>query len=173
MTNDEIIDRILEREGEAFTNRPSDRGGPTKFGITQRAWSEYLELGRPPVITAALPRHVRDIAEHNARDFYRAMHVEPFAWVECNSVRELVIDCSVNHGRGRAIRWLQAAADVAPDGAIGPMTRAAVNLPVVPVYARLLSTRFKFYAQIASDQPNDPDLPNLRGWINRACEFIR
>jgi lysozyme family protein len=172
MTNDQIVDAIIRREGgDQYTDRPSDRGGPTKFGITQRAWNHYLSTFIPVI---GYPMHVRDLTLEKAREFYEREHVAPFAWIADDSLRELAIDSSVNHGRGRATKWLQQSAKVTLDGVIGPKTRAAVNTRPGAVYVALLRLRFAFYALIASDQlPADPDLPNLRGWINRACEFIR
>ena len=34
MTDDDIIDGIIRREGSTYTNDPADPGGPTKYGIT-------------------------------------------------------------------------------------------------------------------------------------------
>jgi lysozyme family protein len=175
VTNDQIIDEIIRREGgDQFTDRPSDRGGPTKYGITQKAWDDYLNA-HGYARDATLPPFVRDIDRTAARHFYFAMHVTPFVWIVDDALRELVVDCSVNHGRTRATRWLQLAAGVEPDGVIGPKTRAAANTSSAhELYVDILRRRFRFYALIASDQlPADPDLPNLRGWIARACEFIR
>ena len=31
-----LINEIINREGRKFTNLPADKGGPTKFGITQK-----------------------------------------------------------------------------------------------------------------------------------------
>ena len=42
MTDSEIISAILVREGGGrYTDVPADRGGPTKYGITQAALAEY------------------------------------------------------------------------------------------------------------------------------------
>ena len=42
MTDNEIVDEILRREGwPKYTNLAADRGGPTKGGITLGAWREY------------------------------------------------------------------------------------------------------------------------------------
>lgn len=171
MTISEIIDELIRREGgDKYTDRPSDRGGPTKFGVTQKAWDDYRQ--RHP--TLALPALVRNLDRTDAVDFYRAEHVEPFAWILYNDLLNLIVDCSVNHGKSRATKWLQEAARVQADGVIGPVTRAAVNAAPETAYQRVLVRRFQFYALIVTDQgPNDPDLPNLRGWINRACEFVR
>lgn len=34
MTIDQLIDDVIAREG-GYTNHPADRGGPTRWGITQ------------------------------------------------------------------------------------------------------------------------------------------
>ena len=181
MTNDQIIDAILRREGSAYTNRKSDRGGPTKYGITQKSWEPHRDRLAKRGDWPSL--HVCDLTESEARLFYISEHVAPFAWLKDDNLRELLVDCSVNHGTRRATIWLQQAAGVKADGVIGPVTRAAVKPRAetfgdysnhLRLHRDVLRTRFKFYATIASDQlPADPDLPNLRGWINRACEFIR
>lgn len=38
---DKMIDDIIRREGE-YVDHPNDRGGPTKYGITQKTLSQYL-----------------------------------------------------------------------------------------------------------------------------------
>jgi hypothetical protein len=47
VTSRELFDRaievVLEHEGEAYTDNPLDRGGPTKFGIAQR-WNPDLDV---------------------------------------------------------------------------------------------------------------------------------
>jgi lysozyme family protein len=170
--DDLMINAILKREGSTFTDDPADRGGATKYGITQRAWTEALRTQH--VIDRGV-LDVRDLTEQLAREFYRAMYVQPLAWIDDLELRELVIDCAVNHGAERAVKWMQRAAGcMAVDGVIGPETRKLVNtFPARTLRALILIARFKFYAQIATDQmPMDPDAKFLRGWINRACEFI-
>ena len=42
---DDLITEIMKAEGwDKYTNDPADRGGPTKWGITLKAWSEYHGL---------------------------------------------------------------------------------------------------------------------------------
>lgn len=164
-----IVDDILRREGSAFTDHPNDRGGPTKYGITQSAWDSYVAR-RPDRVGTRL---VSGLTEPMAREYYEAEHVTPWAPLQDAELRALLADCSVNHGPGRAVRWLQSAlagADV--DGRLGPQTVGLANR-TPGAYAAVLRTRFRFYAQIATDQANDPDAVFLRGWINRACEFVR
>jgi lysozyme family protein len=178
LNDTQIIDAVLRREGSSFTDDPKDRGGATKYGITQSAWAKYItaKLDR-----RAYPNHVRDLTEANAREFYKTEYCDAFAWVASSKLRALVIDCAINHGTYRTVRWVQIASGLPDDGIVGPQTRAAFEAPRTfgeyvrhdTVYAAVLKTRFQFYAQIATDQANDPDVRFLRGWIARACEFIR
>ena len=173
MNTTELLDDILRREGSEHTNHPNDRGKSTKFGITQRAWSEY----RTRHAMFSTPQEVKFITEAEARRFYLMVHIEPLEWMLHDELRALYIDIAINHGPSRAAKWLQAAANVKVDGRIGPITKRAVNAKSDgKLYAELLKTRFRFYAQIATDQRTDtrpdPDSIFLRGWISRACEFI-
>lgn len=168
LSNTRILNDILRREGSEFTDRPSDRGGPTKFGITQSSWDDY-RLTRP-----ALPVSVRDIDRMDAERFYLNEYIKPLEWLEAERLHALMVDCAVNHGKHRAVSWLQEIVGVKVDGIDGERTIRATKLwSPRELYAALLRRRFNFYAEIASDQlPADPDLPNLRGWISRATEFI-
>lgn len=173
MYADAIIDEILRREGSAYINDPHDRGGPTKYGITQKSWDAYRERHKKVIDGLAIPEFVRNIDRDDAVAFYRTEYVAPFEWIMDERLLGLVVDCAVNHGKHRVSTWLQEAAGVTVDGVVGPITKAAVNAAPELVYRRLLKRRFKFYAEIATDQqPVDPDAKFLRGWINRACEFI-
>ena len=40
MTVEEIIEGIIHKEG-GYVNHPNDRGGPTKYGVTQKTLSRY------------------------------------------------------------------------------------------------------------------------------------
>src|SRR5690606_41674791 len=57
-----IIDDIIRREGTAYTEHPSDRGGATKYGITQSTWDDYW-MWQYAEDGSELPANVRDITE--------------------------------------------------------------------------------------------------------------
>lgn len=166
-----LIDDIIEREGDQFTDDPADRGGATKYGITQRSWDKYTQqhISKLPHVA-----YVRDLDELRAREFYRVMYVQPLAWIDDLALRELVLDSAVNCGAERVVKWLQRASGcIAVDGIIGPETRARVNNYGNPtaLYPLILIARFKHYAKLVKTDPTQ--LRFIEGWVNRACEFIR
>lgn len=160
-----IINAILRREGSAFTDHPADRGGPTKYGITQRAWESYRMRRR----AFRAPEHVRDLTETDARAFYFSEYIVPWSWIMNSKLRELVIDSAVNHGESRAAKWLQEAAGVTVDGIVGPKTRVAVNSDSIETKRAFFKRRAMFYVDIVLR--DNTQLVFLRGWMNRLLEF--
>lgn len=161
LTCDDIIDGIIGREGRAYTNDPSDRGGPTRYGITQATLSDYL--GRP-----AMAAEVSALTEDRARDIYLTLFiVRPrFGEIADDRLRALAVDCGVLHGRRRAAQWLQDLVGVKADGAIGEITLRAVNKTDPHALAvKLLCRRQQFLADLV--QHDSSQLVFLEGWVNR------
>ena len=166
MTDDDIIDGILEREG-AFVDRPEDRGGPTKFGVTARTLSTW----RGRVVTAA---DVAALTPEEAREIYRRVYLDRTGlWGIPNvPLRALLLDCAVNHGPGDAIRWLQRALRVTPvDGALGSQTLGALDASDQRrVYLSVCAQRVRRYGDLITRQPSQAIFAS--GWMNRAAGFI-
>lgn len=176
-----IIDAILKREGwPRYTNRPSDRGGPTKGGITL----DTLTAWRKRPVTAA---DVEALDEAEVRAIYQSRYIDGpgFAGITDADLRALVIDSGVNHGPGRASTWLQDAVnDVAgrpllkADGAVGPKTLSAVNsADAGGLWRSVFAARMRFYGQIITGDARkrgrtEDDALNAAGWLNRLSEFI-
>lgn len=177
MTTEQILDDIIRREGRVYTNHPADRGGPTRFGVTQATLAAWR--GRP--VSA---REVAELDENEARQIYRRRYVaDPgFEAVQDDRLRALLVDTAVLHGPGRAVRWLQVVLGVTPDGALGPKTRAALAHAGAPaVYYALVAERGRALVALAlsdvatkqflSKHPH-VQLQFLRGWTNRVWEFL-
>lgn len=128
MTVDAMIDGILAREG-GYVDHPSDPGGRTNFGITERVARAHGYTG-----------HMRNLTKELARTIYRREYVEKPGFLGIAEidpvVAEEVIDSGVNAGQKRAALWFQQALnvlnrrgvdykDIAADGIIGPGTLAA------------------------------------------------
>lgn len=129
MTIDELIEEVIAREG-GYSNHPADRGGPTRWGITQAVARQHGFTGDMRVFprdeAAAIYRRIywlhprfADIADH-----------APVLAAE-------LFDTGINMGPAVAARFLQRALnalncnekdypDLGVDGAIGPATLAAL-----------------------------------------------
>jgi lysozyme family protein len=132
---DAIIARVIARESAEFTNHPHDSGGPTKYGITQGALSEYL--GRPATVA-----EVQNIDAVQATEFYWHKQVRQPKFDGIVSISELVgaelIDTGTLTGTPRAGMFLQRCLnalnlrgthypDINVDGDCGPRTREALR----------------------------------------------
>jgi len=163
-----IITDILRREG-GNVDDPLDHGGPTHFGITIPFAGTY-GVPWPPTLQEARDGYRRMLAETHIEDIPDA------------ATMALVADSAVNHGEGRAIKWLQTALGItAADGVLGPQTIARMAgfgswldgrwQPAWSVgYNSILSQRIKFYGAIVHNDPTQSKY--ISGWLNRACEFL-
>ena len=179
---DSIIDGILEREGwPAYTNDPADRGGPTKGGITLKAWRDYISYHLPLRQTA---EDLQRVTFDQARQFYRHKYiVEPnFGLIDDPYLQELVIDSGVHHGTRHAAKWLQHAANVKQDGHLGNISLSAIAAANPrELYLWMIAYRVRLFGRLVG---RDPELKraqaagfNLQarwagGWNNRAAAFI-
>lgn len=165
MSPESIIDDVLRREG-GYIDHPADRGGPTNYGITLKTLADWR--GRP--VTAD---DVKKLAQVEAREIYRERYIiEPrLHKVIDPKVRALAVDCAVNHGPKQAVKLLQLAARVFPDGDLGPKTEAAVSrMEPAALYRRLCAARVRYYGQII--RRNSSQHVFAEGWADRVAEFI-
>jgi lysozyme family protein len=130
MEIDYLIDTLIDREG-GYSNHPADRGGPTKYGISEAVARAHGYSGA-----------MRDLPRDEAAAIYKRLYwLRPrFDQVAKRSeaVAEELFDTGVNMGPAVAATFLQRAlsalnrdrkdyADLVPDGRIGPSTLAALD----------------------------------------------
>lgn len=165
MTEADVIDAILEREG-GFSARAADRGHATNFGVTAQTLGEWRRLGRPASVA-----EVKAMKVDEARDIYRRLYVEPFHLVPFEELRAHLIDYGVNSGVTAAKKALQAVLRVPVDGVIGQRTMAALNAHDWRlVNNALVAERVRQYVMLA-----DADLSQrtfLLGWCRRAVSLL-
>lgn len=128
------IDRYLANlvdvvEGPKYTNDPNDRGGPTKYGITQRTLARYLQKPVSPVMVEAMTRDTA-LAIYR-QDYVTLPGFDKLADVSVPVALEC-IDTGVNMGPQVATVLLQRClntlgADLKVDGGCGPKTCEAVR----------------------------------------------
>lgn len=130
-----IIDDILAAEGSRYTNHPSDRGGPTKYGITL----DTLAKWRGAPVTA---KDVRSLKEAEARRIYEHRYIVEPGFDVVRQISEPIaielIDTGVNMGTKTAVVFLQRALtafnrqgklyhDLLVDGMLGVKTLNALR----------------------------------------------
>lgn len=180
MTVDEIITQIIDREGREYSDRPADRGGPTKFGVTKATLSEYR-------LKPCTDDDVKDMDESEARAIYRFLYVitPGFHKIANDKLQSLLVDSAVQHGAMTAIKFLQQALSVGSDGKLGPITINSANAASQgPLYLAVYAIRQCFYGSIIA---HDPELrkavgdggyvklqaQNALGWANRQTQFLK
>ena len=130
MDVDELIDALIEREG-GYANHPADRGGPTKYGITEAVARAHGYSGA-----------MRDLPRDEAAAIYKRLYwLRPrFDQVakRSSAVAAELFDTGANMGPAVAATFLQRALsalnrdrsdypDLVPDGRIGPATLSALD----------------------------------------------
>ncbi len=127
---DQLIEDVIDREGD-YVNHPADRGGPTRWGITEAVARRqgYMDDMRH------LPQS--DAAAIYKRLYWIAPAFERIAEAAPKLAAEL-FDTGINMGTGTATGFLQRAlnalnrngcdyADLAVDRRIGPATLLALH----------------------------------------------
>jgi len=161
---EECLAFILKEEG-GYANNKADRGGPTNRGITQRKYDEWQERHGLPL------QDIRRITHSEVEAIYRGAF-----WNQCDCpnlhipIDLVVFDSAVQHGPGRAAKWLQHVVGAAVDGVIGFKTLYAVNDNVMrgrikTIVSDYLDLRSAFYSGIIARDPTQKIFE--RGWRSR------
>lgn len=149
------IDHVLRFEG-GYSDHPSDPGGITNYGITQRTAQAHGYMGS-----------MKSIPMHIVRDIYRRSYWEAG---KCDQLpadlRLMHFDCCVNSGVGRAAKWLQESVGATVDGIIGPKTLTAAH-NADNALARYGSIRLAFLAELSTFTTFG------RGWIRRVADILK
>lgn len=153
MSFDAAFARTIGHEG-GYVDHPSDPGGRTKFGISQRAY--------PSIDVAALTLDQARAIYH--RDYWRA--------ASCDSMPARLgielFDAAVNHGVRPAVRMMQRALGVADDGVVGPVTISAAQsvADVSGLLMRFHGHRLRLLADLST-------WPAFgRGWARRVARNL-
>lgn len=172
---DQFISDLIGVEG-GYVNHPDDRGGPTKFGITQavaRAFGYKADM-------MDMPRSV-------AEAIYKQRYWEQPGFGQVAEHSEAIavelLDTGVNMGQAVASKFLQRSLnvmnqqgkiypDIAADGAIGNLTIAALQAflkhrgkPGETVMLRALnSLQGARYIELAESRPQNESF--VYGWFS-------
>lgn len=152
MNIEQALKLLLRHEG-GYVDHPSDPGGATNHGITERVARQHGYTG-----------HMSDLPLSVATSIYRKQY---WAMIKADNLpaalRFHVFDAAVNSGNVQAIKWLQRAAGVKEDGIIGPVTLRAA-LSVSP--AKYSAMRLRFMTDLKT-------WPTFgKGWARRIADNL-
>jgi len=163
--DDAIIDAILVREGDKVA--PPDRSGRiSRWGITAAALSEH----RGHSVTDA---EISQLSVTEARDIYQTMYIfkPSFHLLGSEVLRATLVDYGVNSGTSTAVKAMQHALGVVPDGIIGAETLRAANLKDGSrLSIRILCQRSRMLARLV--HRDSTQVKYLEGWIDRVMDQV-
>lgn len=148
---------LLGHEG-GFVDHPSDPGGATRWGVTERVARANGYSGP-----------MQEYPVEHARKVYRKLYWDAMRCDELPpALRYPAFDAAVNSGTRQATLWLQRAVGADPDGVIGPQTLAAAQATDADQIARrMLGDRLQFMTDLKT-------WPVFgRGWARRIADLLR
>ena len=146
-----------------YVNAATDRGGPTKYGITHATLAAYRGVKS---VTAA---QVKELTLAEAESIYRQQY-----WIQSGGdvlpvgLDYAAFDFGVNSGPARAVKTLQQVVKVTADGKVGPKTLAAVRAypgGTVQLIRDYCAARMVFLRGLTNPKTGFP--VNGRGWTIR------
>ena len=167
------ISEIIDNEG-GYVDDPTDRGGATKYGITQKTLESYL--GKK-----VTKEDVKNLTKKQAREIYerRYLSTPRIDSLDDLFLRTLVLDMAVNFGPRMGIKILQRAINktklhkISVDGVLGPNTRKCSNncFRLMAYYFSnvVCDERQKVYNRIVLVRPSQKKF--IDGWTNRTNSF--
>lgn len=149
---------MLQSEG-GFVNHPRDPGGMTNLGVTKATWESWV--GRE--VDEA---EMRGLTADKVDPLYKERYFDAVRGDELPiGLDYLMFDFAVNAGAGRAIKILQSAVGVTPDGGFGPITMAAVQaVDPVDLIERFSQAKEDFYRSLTTFSTFG------KGWLNRVAD---
>ena len=156
------LTEVLKHEG-GYVNHPSDPGGRTNLGVTQRVYEAWV--GHPvseAIMRGLTIQHVKTLYKVKYWDVVKGDDL-PFGADLC------VFDFAVNAGPNRAARYLQLMIGASADGKIGPSTLAQLQQYVRTHNLRHAINRYQdlreaYYHKLKT-------FPTFgRGWLRRVKE---
>lgn len=165
--DDEIVGMIFAHEGSDYTDLPSDKGGPTKYGITIDTLSSWRH-------SECTSEDVKNLTEQEATEIYKGKYIihPGFDTISDVRLRAALVDMGVMFGYIRAIQTLQSLVHVSQDGVLGPLTQSAANYThdIRGLINQISGVRIQMHAKRVNQ--DHTQLAFLTGWINRALSFV-
>ncbi len=163
---------ILKWEGGAkYTNKKSDKGGATKYGITIATWRTvgYDKNGDSKIdekdVKLIDEEDFKKVLKRNFWDKWKADQIKN------QKVAEILVDWLWNSGKWGIIKPQQLLG-VKADGIVGVKTLAAVNnYPNQrKLFESLKNARKAYIDKVIKNDPSQ--IVNKKGWLNRINSIV-
>lgn len=176
------LDKLFPIEGE-FSDHPSDRGGRTMYGITER-------VARANGYTGPMEQMPRTFAASvYKKEYWDRLSLDRISATSPAVASEL-FDTGVNQGTGAAASYLQRAlnalnrrgllfSDIKVDGVLGPVSCSAFEQYMgrrraqdgeAVMLAALNALQGEFYISLAERDPSQEDF--VFGWLRNRVIMI-
>ena len=149
---------VLQHEG-GYVNHPSDPGGRTNLGVTQRVWEQYVGHKVDEAEMRSLTKEM--VSPLYRKEYWDAVHGDK---LPCGA-DYLAFDFAVNAGSFRCVKTIQRALNITADGVIGPVTVKAIQDTNAEDFINNFSAaKESFYRGLTT-------FPTFgKGWLNRVAE---
>ena len=152
------LELVLAHEG-GYVNHPSDPGGKTNLGVTQRVWEDYVGHKVDEQTMRNLTKEL--VAPLYKSRYWDAVHGDQLP----SGADYLAFDFAVNAGAFRSIKTIQRALNITADGIIGPVTVKAIQDTNAEEFINnFTNAKESFYRSLT----NFPTFG--KGWLNRVAE---
>lgn len=171
---EEGFDFVIGNEGRTYTNDPFDSGGPTKFGVTLKAYSSFMGYDVGQAV-------IENLTEEQANNFYMKRYWLPLgcqriAFENGRGCAIAIFDCGVLYGVGTTALLAQEALSglgrpLVLDGALGEKSFTAFQhvkeSDFISKFTQLILERVE---RIITINPKNERFRN--GWIHRANRLL-
>ena len=152
------MEMLLAHEG-GYVDHPDDPGGATNLGVTKKVWEDYI--GREVTKDDIKALTVEDVTPLYKEKYWDKVKGDDLP----DGVDWCIFDWAVNSGPGRSAKALQEVVGVSTDGAIGPMTLAAVaKVEPIDIIEKVCNVRQDFYESLKTFETFG------KGWTRRNSE---
>lgn len=179
---DALVDRLIGREGD-YSNHPADKGGPTRWGVTEQVARAHGYTGPMKTLPRATAAVIYKEVYWTAPGFYAVAARYP-------AVAELLFDIGVNMGVSVAATFLQRVlnslnsqgahyADLTVDSRLGRVTMLALDqfrqrrgeAGGEVLWEAINSLRGARFIEISEARPANEAF--TYGWFGRMVEMVR
>lgn len=177
---EKCIAKTLDIE-KGFVDDPNDAGGATNFGVSLRFLQKLIDTDRDGYVDGDIDKDgdvdVDDIKKLTLDDVHRIMRTyfwNELPFIETNiplSIKWKVFDISIHCSPLRAVKILQKALKIIPDGVWGIKSYNALQTANTDSLLNSISKeQMKYYSSIIVNRP--ANLKFLKNWTWRAFEQL-